>query len=420
MSTGTNRMSPRQQQMSPEEAAKLAKWETPTNKAGIEALAPMVKASIAKSLPAFMNKPEIVDRLIRCLITECQTTPVLFECTPMSLFGCAIKAGTLGLEIGGPLGRAYMLPFKNNKKGGVKEAQLVIGYKGYIDLMHRSGMVKRITPIEVRKGDIFEVVRGLHQDLIHKPLRNNRNAVTDYYVVIELVTGGIDFETYSVEDAIEFRDKYSTVKNAPDFVKQNSPWYDIRPDGANGYVPGLGFNAMALKTLIRRFSKRTPMSAELNSAVELDTAADTGKTQFVTAINAEGAPELLGSASMPNEEEEIKDEAEVLQEQLEETTGKKMEEQPKTAATEKPKETAMPMSLVNIAFSSFEAAGGNTPEYLGRHNTSMEELENGTGEFRKKHVNLLNAEAKALEAKKIGSKDGTLPGMDNKKSAAAK
>lgn len=233
-------------------------WDKPTTKSGLEALAPMVKAQLERGLPAFMAGQG--DRLIRCLLTEAQKTPALMDCTPISLFAACIQAGQLGLTIGGPTGEAYLLPF-NNKHKGVKEATLVPGYRGYVQLAYRSGKIRRFSPGVVREGDEFGFERGTAQWLKHVPKRDNPRKVIHYFVVVELVNSGTDFEEYSFEDAIKFRDRYATTKNY-----KSGPWYSLDQDDQ----PTDDFNGMALKTLIRRLAKRLPLSAELVTAGGLD------------------------------------------------------------------------------------------------------------------------------------------------------
>lgn len=256
-------------------------WDQPTNKAGLEALSKGVIASVEKALPKFLHGQG--ERLIRAMIMECQKNPALFDCTPVSLFGCVIGAGQLGLTIGGQLGESYMVPFRNKKNGNRQEAQLIIGYKGFVQLAHRSNQIRRITPMTVREGDLFRVFRGMRQDLVHEPLRNNKGRVTDYYVVIELMNGGSDFETMSVEEAMAHRDRYAMSKS------QYSPWYDMTPGG--------GFDSMAQKTLIRRLAKRMPLSVELNQVVQMEDSLDRETSQIQIAHQQMILPDRLVSDS---------------------------------------------------------------------------------------------------------------------------
>lgn len=250
-------------------------WLAPTDKRGLDALAPLVAREVERGLPRFMAGQ--ADRLIRAMITETTRNPALLECSPASLFGSVIAAGQLGLTIGGPLGEAYLIPFNNSKKG-VKEAQLIPGYRGIIQLAHRSDKLKRLTPGVVREGETFIVERGLHQDLSHNPIRNNKAPVTDYYVVVELTNGGLDFEAFTSEDAIEWRDRFSTTRNAPQYIRDKSPWYDMSH----------GFHQMALKTLIRKLAKRLPLSVDMATALALEDAAESESPQLLPTLNEVG------------------------------------------------------------------------------------------------------------------------------------
>lgn len=273
-----------------------ADWNKPTNKNGLESLAPLALKQLERGLPRFLMGSG--DRLIRSMITECQKTPALFDCTPVSLFGCVIQAGQLGLTIGGPLGEAYMLPFNNSRKGA-KEAQLVVGYKGYIQLAHRSEKLRRITPRVVREGDAFQVRYGTEQDIRHVPVRNNQGRITDYYVSIELTTGGVDFETFTVEEAIQHRDRFATSRNW-----KNGPWYDMA---------GGGFDGMALKSLVRKLAKRMPLSVDMSTAAALDEMADFDVPQ---QLAAEVLP-ALPAAEADRDDRDPDDQAAHLRDRLE-------------------------------------------------------------------------------------------------------
>lgn len=270
------------------------KWMVPTNKAGLDQLAPLVVNEIARGLPGFMRGN--AERLIRAMITETTKNPTLLECTPASLFGGVIQAAQLGLTIGSVLGEAFLIPF-NNTSRNVKEATLIVGYRGFIQLAHRSQQLRRLTPGIVRQGDAFTFTRGSTQNLSHEPRRNNREPVTDYYVCIELVNGGKDFETFTYEDAIDWRDRFSTIRNAPQWAKDKSPWYDMNH----------GFHQQACKTLIRKIAKRLPLSPELTIAAALEDAAEAGVPQVLTANLIEVMDNEPIDGPAPSKAEELKE-----------------------------------------------------------------------------------------------------------------
>ena len=80
------------------------------------------------------------------VMTELRKTPKLLECDAASLMGSIGQVAQLGLEVGGLLGHAYLIPYG-------RECQLVIGYKGLMELARRSGQIKSIEARAVFEGD---------------------------------------------------------------------------------------------------------------------------------------------------------------------------------------------------------------------------------------------------------------------------
>ena len=103
-----------------------------------------------------------------------------------------VQCSQLGLEPGSALGHAYLLPFGNkNEKSGKKNVQLIIGYRGMIDLL--AVLVKTVERC-VREGDEFSFEFGLDEKLIHRPGENEDAPVTHVYAVARLKDGGTQFE----------------------------------------------------------------------------------------------------------------------------------------------------------------------------------------------------------------------------------
>lgn len=246
-------------------------WHRPTDKSGLEELGRAATGQLELALPKHLKGSGVA--LLRALFTEVAKTPALLDCTPLSLLGGVIQAGALGLRLGSTLGQAYLLPF-GNKRQGVTEATLIIGYRGFIQLAHRSGQVARITPRVVYEGDEYSVRYGSEQRIDHTP-RDQSNKPVAYYCLIKLVNGETDFDAWTVRQAEAWRDRYSMMRNADDFKKKSSPWYDyFAPDH-----PANGFNQMALKSLIRGIAKRTPLSTEMNAAAAVDDDGEHGREQ---------------------------------------------------------------------------------------------------------------------------------------------
>lgn len=73
-----------------------------------------------------------------------------------------MQSAQLGLEPGSALGQAYLVPYGN-------QCQLILGYRGMIDLARRSGQVLSLSAFAVHEGDEFSYQLGLHPDIHHVP-----------------------------------------------------------------------------------------------------------------------------------------------------------------------------------------------------------------------------------------------------------
>ncbi|MGN0163421.1 MAG: recombinase RecT, partial [Candidatus Ornithomonoglobus sp.] len=168
----------------------------------------MYKGAFEKALPKMIT----AERFTRMAMTALTTNADLCNCTPQSFIGACLKAAQLGLEPNTPLGQAYLIPYKNNKKG-VTECQFQVGYLGMKALAERSGQTKRISAHVVYENDEFDYEYGLEPMLKHKPAKTNRGKAGYVYAVYNLVNGGYAFEVMSIEDIRNHALKYSKQKD---------------------------------------------------------------------------------------------------------------------------------------------------------------------------------------------------------------
>lgn len=194
--------------------------------------------TIAQVLPKHAD----ADRMSRIALNVIRTNPQLLQCNIESLMGGVLEAAKLGLEPG-MLGQCYLIPF-NNRKQNRMEAQFVIGYRGLIDLVRRSGQVSTIEAREVCENDEFEYEYGIDDKLVHKPAKfgTERGSVIGYYAVAKLKDGGYSFLVMSKQEVEKHRDKHAKAKSF-------GPWVDE-------------FDAMAKKTVLRQLIKYLPISIE--------------------------------------------------------------------------------------------------------------------------------------------------------------
>lgn len=212
------------------------------------------QAQMALALPKSMT----AERLTRIVMTECRKVPALMQCNQESFFGAVLQCAQLGLEPGSALGHCYLLPFGNGKsRDGRPNCQLIIGYRGMIDLARRSGQIVSINSYCVHEADEFEYELGLHPDIHHRPSPlAERGPVTYVYAVAVLKGGGVQFEVMS-------RAEIEAVR-AQSKAGKSGPWVTH-------------WDEMARKTVVRKLFKYLPVSIEAVRAVEIDEKSDRGE-----------------------------------------------------------------------------------------------------------------------------------------------
>lgn len=244
-----------------------------------------------KQMALAMPKSMTPDRLTRIVMTECRKTPALLKCAPESFYGAVLQCAALGLEPGSALGHCYLLPFGNGKdKQGRPNAQLIIGYRGMIDLARRSGQIVSLQAYCVHEQDTFNYKLGLDPDIEHIPASvADRGKVTHVYAVAKLKGGGVQFEVMSRAEIEKVR---STSK-----AGNSGPWASH-------------WDEMAKKTVIRRLFKYLPVSIEAVRAVEIDEKTDRGEAttdqdfldaEFIEKGDFNDAPQIEAAPEEPAE-----------------------------------------------------------------------------------------------------------------------
>lgn len=265
----------------------------PVRQAGGSTVADFFNANRA-SMAAVLPKHVSPDRMLKIALQAVRTTPALQECTSKSLLGAVIQCATMGLEPNTVLGHAYLVPF--NKKSGnewIKDVQVIIGYKGLIDLARRSGQIDSIAAHVVYANDEFDVSLGTEDRIRHVPfLGGDRGEITAFYAVAKLKGGGHAFEVMS--------------KHQVDAVRDGSKaWQDAVKCKKTGTAPwGAHYPEMGRKTVIRRLAKYLPLSVEFATAAELDALAEAGKPQGLDgvldgeySVTPDDAPSAEGEAN---------------------------------------------------------------------------------------------------------------------------
>lgn len=215
-----------------------------------------MKAELARVLPTHMS----AERMARVAITALTRTPKLQECEQASFFKCLLDLSAMGLEPDGR--RAHLIPFENRKRG-VVECQLIIDYKGLVELAYRAGVVIAIHADVVREGDRFEYEMGMVMH--HVPWFLRRDAgkpkepgeIYAIYCQVKLKGDILKAEVLSFAEVESLKERGSGWQAFKKGYAKTSPW---KTD----------WNEMAKKTAFRRCSKWIPLSAEIVDAMDRD------------------------------------------------------------------------------------------------------------------------------------------------------
>lgn len=214
------------------------------------------QASFKNQLAMALPKHVTPDRMLRIFFTELKRVSHLKDCSLPSVLGAMIQCAQLGLEPGNHLGHAYLIPFKNNKKGGQYECQLIIGYRGMIDLVHRTSKIQSIDAHVVYESDKFAYKLGLNPILEHEPVfMEGKNVIRGAYVIVTLQNGAKQY-LYMTFAEIEKARSFSAAARS-----HHSPWLSHYED-------------MAIKTVFRKLFKWLPVSVEMQRAISIDEAAE--------------------------------------------------------------------------------------------------------------------------------------------------
>lgn len=200
----------------------------------LDAMAPQFKAA----LPAHIT----VEKFTRVAMTAIQNNPDLAGADRSSLFGSIVRLAQDGLL---PDGREAAIVMFGQK------AQAMPMIAGILKKLRQSGEIAKVSAQVVHENDTFAYTLGFDEDVTHAtpPLSEPRGKAIGAYATAVLKDGSRLLEVMSLEEI----EKVRSVSRA----KGNGPWVTW-------------WGEMARKTVLRRLSKRLPMSTDLEDAFERD------------------------------------------------------------------------------------------------------------------------------------------------------
>ncbi len=208
-------------------------------------VSPQFKRSLFEILPKNLN----LERVCRIALNELRKNPKLPQCSVSSFLSAVMQSTSVGLEIGEPLGHAYLIPRKI-------EGKLIccfdVGYKGLLELAQRVNAL--VSANLVYPDDEFYAEFGNDEKLRHVIV----NPKGEYKLAYAYIR--------TKEDKFKMCQMYPHEINAirdkvPSSNHPRSAWQT-------------DYNAMARKTVIRQLFKLFPVSPEMAKAISLSEQAE--------------------------------------------------------------------------------------------------------------------------------------------------
>lgn len=250
----------------------------------------ITSTGITQKINSIVGSEKDGAKFIANIVASVQANPVLKECSNQSILSCALVAHSLNLSANPTLGQIYMIPF-NNKQTGMKEAQIQLSYKSYIQLAIRSGYYKKINALAIKQGELVKydpLEEEIEVKLIDDEEEREKAPVAGFYAMFQYSNGFKKAIYWSNEKMLAHADKYSqsfnrkTMQdiidgkvNEKDMWKYSSPWYSKYED-------------MGIKTVLKQLlSKYGILSIEMQEAIEKDQAVikDDGTPVYVDNDN---------------------------------------------------------------------------------------------------------------------------------------
>lgn len=243
------------------------------------------QADIAAAIPRGID----AQRFTRVALSQFQIKPALLDCTPASVFTAIMQAAGWGLELDVMLGQAYLVPYKD-RRAGVTLCQLQLGYRGMLALARRSGEIANFLPGIVHEKDTFEYKRAgrRHDGSLGTILEHlEYDGPDDPGPVVATYIAMISKEGHEQIDVMFRRD--IDKSRARSRAKDEGPWVT-------------DFDAMALKSVVRRASKFWPLETSVAAAINQDELIDLGvETPIVPALTEQAGPDGSEAATAPAE-----------------------------------------------------------------------------------------------------------------------
>lgn len=242
------------------------------------------------------------EHFVRVALTAMQKQPKIMLCSPASIFQALLDCASVGLEPDGR--RAHLVPY--NTKHGMM-CQLIIDYKGYVDLMTRPGKGNEVAFIDaaiVYDSDDFEwnmnaVVR--HRYDIKSDKHGKKEEAIAAYVAIHFKNGMVKYELMTKAEILSVWSRSKAKDYGPWVTDELEMWKKCPLRRAAKWVPINDQTARALEIDYDRFDTLGDMSqeAELPEPPLVDDGGQKGPWEDPDEMNRMSKKPGVGKKEMP-------------------------------------------------------------------------------------------------------------------------
>lgn len=212
-------------------------------------------------LPDLLQKHGITpSQFTQVVLSEIKKNDKLLQAfieNPSSMFASILAGAEVGLIPSDMLGEFYLIP-RNMKQADGKYKQTItplIGYKGLMNILLRSGDITRIHTEVVYEGDEFTPIYGLEPNIVHKPnfeVQRTADKIKYAYAVAKSKSGEYQF-------AVLTRSEIEAVKNLSKYP--NDLYFNDK----------MGINRwMERKVVLVQLAKMLPKDYYSKKAISMD------------------------------------------------------------------------------------------------------------------------------------------------------
>lgn len=209
------------------------------------------KQNLAELLETHNISPSQFKQIVINEVKKSDKMQEAFLNNPASLFASILLCAELGLNPSTEVGEFYFIPFKNKIKP-------ILGYKGVINLLLRSGEISKLWCEIVYADDDFDYELGLEPKLRHIPSHTGNKNIKYIYAVAKLTNGETIFKVMSKLEVLEI----------VEMSKYPNELYTNQKDDPQGW--------MYKKTVIKQLSKTLPKDYYGKKGLSVDDKAEGG------------------------------------------------------------------------------------------------------------------------------------------------